>query len=151
MNKKVLYSAEETFSLIRNNVLEGFILGFGLEMPDSRSGRSVNLTQLWLAAREKCGDCSMDEVLDALYTLRPDHVNLYKFVPPAEWHNLLMVGFDHWRDTSEWREFFNGDFRIKVLPNGRLRFQKLGEQLQNELSRLEPLQSKPRPLIGFHT
>ncbi len=64
--------------MIRNEVLEWFLLGFGLEMADNGLGRSTTITPLWLAAKEKCGDCDIDEVLDALYNLSPNHAELNK-------------------------------------------------------------------------
>jgi pyrimidine deaminase RibD-like protein len=115
-------------SVIRNEVLEWFLLGFGLQIPDNGLGRPTTITPLWLAAREKCGDCEMDEVLDALYNLGPDHAELSKFVEVGG--GFQPVSFERRRNTPQWKDFFTrGDFRVKVLPAGRVRFQKLDELL----------------------
>ena len=127
--------------MIRNDVLGWFLLGFGLEIPNNDLGRPTTLTPLWLAAKEKCGDCSMDEVLDALYNLGRDDAELYKLVPLGG--GFQPVSFERKRNTAHWKEFFcRGSFYIKVLPGGRLRFQRLFAQLQAELPPV-------RPRVGF--
>ena len=116
--------------MIRNELLEHFILAFGLEIPDEGRGRPIALTSLWLAAKEKCGDCDLDEVLDALYNLNPNHAELNKFVPLGEKYQA--VSFERMRNTPKWKDFFYGDpFRIKVLPQGRVRYQVLAESARN--------------------
>ncbi|HWY53055.1 MAG TPA: hypothetical protein VNZ03_01240 [Terriglobales bacterium] len=113
--------------MIRNEVLEHFILGYGLEIPDEGRGRPVALPQLQLAAKAKCPNCSMDEILDALFNLDREHAELNKFFPFGE--KYLPVSFETVRPTTKWKEFFYGDpFRIKVLPAGRVRFQELAEK-----------------------
>jgi pyrimidine deaminase RibD-like protein len=112
----------------RSKVLEWFLLGFGLKTADDGQGRSAVITPLWLAAKEKCGDCDVDEVLDALYNLSPNHAELHKFV--AVGGGFQSVSFERVRRTPRWKDFFTtGDFRIKVLPPGRVRFQELDEVL----------------------
>lgn len=114
--------------MIRNEVLEHFILGYGLEIPDEGLGRPVAFSQLQLAAKETCADCSADEVLDALFNLDREHAELNKFVPLGDKYQA--VSFERVRRTPRWKEFFYGDpFRIKVLPAGRVRFQELDEQV----------------------
>lgn len=116
--------------MIRNDILECFILGYALEIPNNGRGRPTSITQLWLAAREKCGECGMDELLDALYNLQRDYAQLEKYVNiGAGWHSV-----DFERNTQKWEDFFMvGYFNIKVLPGGRLSFQRLFSQLQPEL------------------
>src|SRR5271170_4792038 len=120
--------------VIRNDELECFILGFGLEIPDEGLGRPVALAPLWLAAKEKCGDCDMDELLDALYNLNPIHAGLKKFFPFDGKYQA--VSFERVRNTPKWKDFFYGDpFRIKVLPPGRVRYQQLAEETAEDSDR----------------
>jgi pyrimidine deaminase RibD-like protein len=112
--------------VIRSEKLECLILGHGLEIPNlGEQGRTTSIGQLWSVATEKWGDCSMEEVTDALYRLQPDDAELKKYVyNPTE---VQVFHFDH-RDPK-WREFFNSYFNIRVLPAGRRRFEILSEQL----------------------
>ena len=112
--------------MIRSEILERFILGYGLEVPDEGLGRPVSFSQLWKAARENCGECSADELLDALFNLEREHAELNKFYLVG--NQYLPSSFESRRPKSNWKEFFYGDsFRIRVLPPGRRRFEKLGE------------------------
>jgi hypothetical protein len=130
--------------VIRNDILECFILGYALEIPNNGRGHPTSITPLWLAAKERCGECEMDELLAALYNIQSDHAQIEKYVNVgAGWQ---VLGFD--RNHRSWEDFFMvGYFNIKVLPGGRLRFQKLCEELEKEL----PPQSPPQPSarIGF--
>lgn len=127
--------------MIRSEILEHFLLGFGLAIPNEGRGRGTNIAQLEVAANEKCGDCD-GEMLDALYNLRPEHAELMKYVPvEGGFHSA--VSFERVRNTPQWRDFFtHGSFNIKVLPPGRIRFQKLDEELQQ--SRMTPQASNDR-------
>jgi pyrimidine deaminase RibD-like protein len=121
--------------MIRSEILERFLLGFGLAIPNEGRGRPTTITQLEVAANEKCGDCD-GEMLDALYNLRAEHAELLKYVP-VEGAFDSPVSFERVRNTPEWQDFFtHGSFNIKVLPAGRIRFQKLDEELQQ--SRMTP-------------
>jgi pyrimidine deaminase RibD-like protein len=112
--------------VIQSEQLERFLLGFGLELPDDGLGRPTTITPLWLAANEVRLDCDMDELLDSLYNLSPNDAELYKFV--AVRGGFQRVSFGLQRNTPQWKDFFiKGDFRIKVLPQGRVRFQQLDE------------------------
>ena len=112
--------------MIRSEILERFILGYGLEVPDEGLGPPVSFSQLWKAARENCGECSADELLDALFNLEREHAELNKFYLVG--NQYLPSSFESRRPKSNWKEFFYGDsFRIRVLPPGRRRFEKLGE------------------------
>ena len=145
--------------MIRNEQLECFILGFGLEVADEGWGRPIGLNALWFAAKEKCGDCKQDELLDALHNLNPNDAELYKFVPLDGKYQA--VSFERKRRTDDWKTFFYGDsFRIKVLPPGRVRYQKLCEEkgdddrkfarMANDEARksVPENDSKPHPLVG---
>src|SRR5713226_4272535 len=119
--------------LVRNDVLECFVLGYALEITCDGLGRPVSIGPLWLAAKDKCGECSVEEVLDALYNVQRDHAELYKFVPLGG--GSQRVSFERVRNTPRWTDFFTrGEFRIKVLPGGRLRFQRLLAQLQESVA-----------------
>jgi len=88
----------------------------------------MSITQLWLAANEKCGKCDMDELLDVLYNLHHDYAQLEKYVNTGA--GLHSASFD--QNSPKWEDFFMiGCFNIKVLPGGRLRFQRLFSQLQS--------------------
>lgn len=66
--------------MIRNDILECFILGYALEIPNDGRGRPMSITPLWLAAKERCGECEMDELLAALYNIQSDHAQIEKYV-----------------------------------------------------------------------
>jgi hypothetical protein len=133
-------------TVIRNDILECFILGYALDMQDDGFGRPIAFAQLRNEVTEKCGDCSNDELLDALYNLQTDHTELGKFFPHPSGYEL--ASFEDVRNTAHWKSFFYGDpFRLKVLPPGRVRFQRLQEQLRQEL---QPVEAPPvRRPIGF--
>jgi len=114
--------------MIRSEILEHFLLGFGLAIPNNGLGRPTTIGQLGLAANEKCGDCD-GELLDALYNLQTAHAELKKYV--AVGGGFQSVSFERDRNTPQWQDFFtHGTFNIKVSPPGRIRFQKLDEELQ---------------------
>jgi pyrimidine deaminase RibD-like protein len=132
--------------------LERFILGFGLELPVNGAGRPTTLPDLLLAAREKCGDCRMEELVHALYNLGDEHVELLKFLP-----NGLRVRFSKYRNDPRWQAFFRASFNIKVLPKGRVRFEKLSEQDDHTFPRraieearksISEPDGKPHPKVG---
>lgn len=114
--------------MTRNDMLHWFILGFGLSGPDDDLGRPSNISQLWQDAKEKCFDCDRNEVLDALYTLPREHAALIRFVSAGE--GFHPVSFERVRNTKDWTDYFMiGDFNVKVLPEGRIHYQRLSEQL----------------------
>src|ERR1700730_472172 len=115
--------------VIRNDILECFILGYALEMQDDGFGRPISFAQLRNEVIEKCGNCPNDELLDALYNLHRDHAELGKFIPLDGKYQL--VSFERVRNTPRWKDFLYGElFRLKVLPSGRVRFQRLQDQLR---------------------
>jgi pyrimidine deaminase RibD-like protein len=124
----VLYNLgkDRRLRVIHVDLLEQFLLRFGLQIPDNGLGRPTTITQLWLRAGEACGECDMNEVLDGLYNLDSRHAELYKFVPVTA--GFQQVSFERARSAPNWADFFTtGDFRIKVLPAGRKRMQELSE------------------------
>jgi pyrimidine deaminase RibD-like protein len=117
---------DRRLGVIHVDLLEQFLLRFGLQITDNGLGRPTTINPLWLEAREACGECDIDEVLDALYNLDPKHAELYKFVPVNG--GFQAVSFEQARSTPNWAHFFTRrDFRIKVLPAGRKRLQELSE------------------------
>jgi hypothetical protein len=122
------------------------LLGFGLQIPNEGRGRPTNITQLQIAASEKCGDCSREELLDALYSLRTNHAELTKFVglPTGEFQ---AVSFNRVRNTPKWPDFFMSDyFNIKTLPAGRRRFEQLeAANAQNDRGRFFPMMTPDMP------
>jgi len=114
--------------MTRNDVLQWLILGFGLAGPDDDLGRPSNISQLWEDAKEKCFLCDRNEVLDALYTLPREDAALIKFVSIGEEDHP--VSFERVRNTNDWPDYFtHGEFHVKVLPEGRVRYHKLSEEL----------------------
>jgi len=127
--------------MIRSDILERFLLEYGLAIPNNGLGRPTTIAQLEVAANEKCGDCDR-ELLDALYNLQPDYAELRKYVAVGGGFQGV-VSFERVRNTPQWQDFFTrGSFIIKVLPPGRIRFQKLDEELQQ--SKMTP-QAKGMP------
>ena len=43
--------------MIHVDLLEQFLLRFGLQITDNGLGRPTTITQLWLGAKEACGEC----------------------------------------------------------------------------------------------
>jgi hypothetical protein len=61
--------------------------------------------------------------------LQTAHAELKKYV--AVGGGFQSVSFERDRNTPQWQDFFtHGTFNIKVSPPGRIRFQKLDEELQ---------------------
>jgi pyrimidine deaminase RibD-like protein len=124
--------------MIRSDILEHFLLGHGLAVPNNGLGRPMNIAQLEVAATEKCSDCN-GEILDALYNLNPEHAELRKYAAVVGGGVQSPNSFEQVRNTPHWQDFFtHGSFNIKVLPPGRIRFQKLDEQLQ-QAKAMQPL------------
>ena len=120
--------SHESHSMTRNDVLHWLILGFGLSGSDDDLGRPTNILQLWQDARDKCFDCDRTEVLDALYTLPREDAALIKSVSAGE--GFHPVSFERVRNTQDWTDYFIiGDFNVKVLHEGKVRYQRLSEQL----------------------
>src|SRR5882762_4773457 len=116
--------------MIRSEILEHFLLAYGLAVPNNGLGRPTSIAQLEVAVTEKCGDCD-GEILDALYNLSAEHAELRKYAAVLGGGVQSPDSFEPVRKTPHWQDFFtHGSFNIKVLPPGRIRFQKLDEQLQ---------------------
>ena len=114
--------------MTRNDMLQWLVLGFGISGHDEDLGRETDISHLWQDAKEKCFDCEKNEVLDALYTLPREHAALIKFVAAGE--EFHPVSFERIRNTKDWTDYFLiGPFNVKVLPEGRVHYQQLSEQL----------------------
>lgn len=114
----------------RNDVLHWFILGVGLLGSHEDLGCPTSLLQLWQEAKEKCFDCTREEILDALYTLPREQASLIKFVSVGEGSHP--VSFERIRNTVDWPDYFASDiFSIKVLAEGRSRYHELTELLDD--------------------
>ena len=113
----------------RNDVLHWFILGFGLAGAQDELGRATYLSELWTSARKKCFECNQAELLDALYTLSREEAALIKVVSAGE--GAHPISFARVRNTNDWPNYFTaGPFSVKVLPEGKLHYQKLSEELE---------------------
>ena len=118
----------------RKDLLHWSILGFGLAAPEANSGRSTNLSELWQNARQTCADCDKTEVLDALYILPREEAALIKFLSIGEGNHP--VSFERVRNTQDWPAYFTeGDFSVKVLPEGETRYREFSEQLEKTAAR----------------
>lgn len=112
--------------MLLSEILERFLLGYGLKVQGDR-GRPANITSLLVDAQKEHRSCTDDELLDALYNSRPENVRIDKFV--NEESRFLPLD----RSDPAWKDFFyTGYFNIKTLPPGRLRLEKLSEQLDRE-------------------
>jgi pyrimidine deaminase RibD-like protein len=143
--------------VILSEKLECLILGHGLEIPYlGEQGRTTSVGQLWFMAKEKYGECSADEMTDALFRLQPDHAELKKYV----YNGTETQVFRFARSDPHWRDFFNEYFNISVSPAGRQRFEILCEKLvvdDRKFARMaidearksvpEP-DGRPHPLVG---
>lgn len=115
--------------MTRNDTLQWLILRFGLSGHDEDLGRLTNISQLWQDAKETCFECDQNEVLDALYTLPREYAALIKFVSAGE--GFHPVSFERVRNTKGWTDYFViGDFYVKVLPEGKVQYQRLSEQME---------------------
>ncbi len=98
--------------MIRSEILEHFLLGYGLAVPNNGLGRPTNIAQLEVAANEKCGDCD-GEVLDALYNLNAEHAELRKYAAGGGGGAQSPDSFEQVRNTLHWQNFFtHGSFNI---------------------------------------
>lgn len=158
---------QEISSVIRTEKLECFLLGYGLEIPNNGLGRPMTIGQLYLDTKRKFEDCEHDELLDALYNLPTNCAELRRYVDVPG--GAQAVSFERRRNTPQWRDFFTiGSFNIKVLPEGRIRFEQLMEKLvsarsasitddDRKFSRMAidearksvaELDGRPHPLVG---
>jgi len=61
--------------VIQNEILEWFILDWAQAVPNEGRGRPTTITPLHLAAKKRCGECTMDALLTALFNLGSDNVS----------------------------------------------------------------------------
>lgn len=114
--------------MTRNDKLQCLILGFGLSRSDDDLGRHTNISELWREAKAHGFACERDELLDALYTLPREQAALIKCVSAGE--EFHPMSFERVRNTADWTDYFLvGDFSVKVLSEGRARYQELSAQL----------------------
>jgi hypothetical protein len=117
----------------RNDMLHWFILGFGLSAEDHDLGRPTNIADLCRDAHRQCFACDETEVLDALYTLPREQVALIKSISAGE--GLHPISFERVRNTNDWPDYFrSGSFNVKVLPEGKVHYESLSEQLEKKAS-----------------
>jgi hypothetical protein len=112
--------------MTRNEILQGFILGFALSAEDHDLGRETSFAELWREAKKVCFNCERSELLDALYTLPREYASLIKMVATGE--GVHPVSFERVRNVSAWPDYFTSSpFNVKVLPAGREHHQELAE------------------------
>jgi len=115
--------------MTRNEMLQGFILGFGLLAEDHDLGRETSFAELWSEAKSACFDCERKELLNALYSLPREYASLIKMVATGE--GAHPVSFERVRNVSEWPDYFTrSPFYVKVLPAGRAHYQGLAMHLE---------------------
>jgi hypothetical protein len=120
-------------SVIRNLALKQFVLEFGLA--NHHQGRTTTLPTLLNEAVTKCGRCTRRELLDALYDLRPQDVEYQQFI---RGNRGLVHPIRFERNSVHWEEFFDAEFCIQVLPEGRDRALNLSQQLKDDRPQPEP-------------
>jgi len=100
--------------VIRNLAIKQFVLEFGLA--NLHQGRTTTLPALLTEAEKKCGHCTRRELLDVLYDLRPEDIE-YQQMVSGNRGLLHPVRFE--RNSVHWEKFFESEFSIRVLPQGR--------------------------------
>jgi len=115
--------------MTRNDILHWLILRMGLSGSNEDLGRPTNISQLCQCAKDSCFECNRDELLDALYTMPREYAALIKFVSAGEGYHP--VSFERVRNTVDWTAYFlEGDFHVKVLPEGRARYHQLFHEIE---------------------
>ena len=115
--------------MTRNDMLQGFILEFGLSAEDHDLGRETSFAELWREAKKVCLDCERNELLDALYTLPRGYASLIKMVTTGE--GAHPVSFERVRNVSAWPDYFTSTpFNVKVLPAGKAHYRELAQFLE---------------------
>ena len=116
--------------MTRNDVLQWLILRVGLSGFEEDLGRRTNISQLCQCAKDCCFACSRDELLDALYTMPREYAALIKFLAVGEGYHP--VSFERVRNTIDWTNYFlDGDFHVKVLPEGVAHHHKLSREIEH--------------------
>lgn len=113
--------------MIPNETITHFVLQYGLA--GFAQGQRTTLPTLLTEAEKHCGGCTRRELLDALYALRPADVE-YQQLISGNRGMLHPIRFE--RNSVHWEKFFDAEFCIRVLPEGRTRFQRLNQQLRDE-------------------
>jgi hypothetical protein len=116
--------------MTRNDVLQWLILRIGLSGLDEDLGRSTNMSQLSHCAEDHCFACNRDELLDALYTMPREYAALIKLLSVGE--ECHPVSFARVRNVDWTNYFLDGDFYVKVLPEGVEHYQKLSHEMEHK-------------------
>jgi hypothetical protein len=101
-------------SVIPSHSLKQFVLEYGLA--NLHQGRTTTLPALLTEAERKYGRCTRRELLDVLYDLRPEDVE-YQQLISGNRGQLHPIRFE--RNSVHWEKFFDSEFSIRVLPQGR--------------------------------
>ena len=109
--------------MIRNQALQQFVLEFGLA--NLHQGRTTTLPALLTEAEQKCGHCTRRQLLDVLYDLGPEDIEYQQFIRGNR-GVLHPIRFE--RNSVHWEKFFESEFSIRVLPQGRDRALHPGQQ-----------------------
>jgi hypothetical protein len=120
--------------VIRNQALKHFVLEFGLA--NLHQGRTTTLPALLTEAEKKFGRCTRRELLDALYNLQPEDIEYQQLI---RGNRGLLHPIRFQRNSVHWEKFFDAEFCIRVLPEGRDRAQRLTQQLSAERAPREQL------------
>lgn len=121
--------------MTRNDVLQWLVLRAGLSGSSGELGHPTSVPELCQQAKDSCFECKRDEVLDALYTMPREYAALIKFLSVGE--GVHPVSFERARNTTNWTEYFvDGDFHVKVLPEGRAYYEKLSQQMESTVSQI---------------
>jgi len=115
--------------VIRNQALKQFILEFGLA--NLHQGRTTTLPALLIEAEQKFGQCTRRQLLDVLYDLGPDYIEYQQFIRGNR-GVLHPVRFE--RSSVHWEKFFDAEFSIRVLPQGRDRALHRSQQQRESAS-----------------
>jgi hypothetical protein len=115
--------------MTRNDVLQWLILRIGLSGFEEDLGRPTNIPQLCQCAKECCLACNRDELLDALYTMPREYAALIKLLSAGE--GCHPVSFARVRNPDWTNYFLDGEFYVKVLPEGVQHYEKLLHEMEH--------------------
>ena len=89
---------------------------FGVRSRQPPSGSDDHLAGASDRSRKKYGHCTRRELLDVLYNLRPEDIE-YQQMISGNRGQLHPIRFE--RNSVHWEKFFESEFSIRVLPQGR--------------------------------
>lgn len=128
--------------MIPSHTLKQFVLEYGLA--NLHQGRTTTFPALLTEAEKKCGRCTRRELLDVLYDLRPEDVE-YQQLISGNRGQLHPIRFE--RNSVHWEKFFDSEFSIRVLPQGRDR--ALHQQLNDNRAQRESPSANSGYAIGL--